>query len=192
MTQILSDTLEDRIAERLRGQRASLGWSLAELADRSGVSKAMLARVERGEANPTAALLGRVCRGLGITLTALMAAAEHADTTLWRAADQPVWADPGTGLTRQVVGTPIAAGGAEIARLTLPAGTVVSYDVAPLRALHQHLLMEAGMLRYGIGDRSFDLAAGDCLAVRVDRPTRFEVLGDQPAHYLVVIAGAGW
>lgn len=34
-----------RIGERVRTERASRGWSLAELAERSGVSKAMLSKI---------------------------------------------------------------------------------------------------------------------------------------------------
>lgn len=186
MTPII-DPLEDRIAQRLRSQRETLGWSLGELAEQSGVSKAMIARVERGEASPTAALLGRLCAGLGITLTALMAAAEMTDATHWTVADQTVWQDPATGLVRRLVGTPLAGGGAEIARLTLPPGTVVSYEVPPRLVVHQHLVMLAGALRFTIGDDGFDLAPGDCVGARIDRRTRFEVLGTDPAEYLVVI-----
>ncbi len=180
------DDVERRIADRLRSQRETLGWSLGALAEHSGVSKAMIARVERGEASPTAALLGRLCAGLGITLTALMAAAEMTDATRWTLADQTVWQDPATGLVRRLVGTPLAGGGAEIARLTLPPGTVISYEMPPRLVVHQHLVMLAGALRFTVGHDAFDLAPGDCVGARIDRPTRFEVLGPDPAEYLVV------
>ena len=47
------------LARRLRLEREARGWSLAELAARSGVSKAMISKIERDEVSPTAALLGR-------------------------------------------------------------------------------------------------------------------------------------
>ena len=43
------------IAARLKAEREARGWSLAEFASRSGVSRAMISKVERGEASPTAA-----------------------------------------------------------------------------------------------------------------------------------------
>lgn len=181
------DGIEARIAAQLRAQREALGWSLGELAQRSGVSKTTIARVEQQVASPTAGLLGRLCSGLGITLSALMASAERADVMVWGVVDQPIWRDPETGLQRQVVGLPLAGGGADIARLTLAAGTDIAYPVPPRLALHQHLVMLAGRLRFTLGEDAFELAAGDCLAARVDRPTRFEVLGTEPAEYFVVI-----
>jgi transcriptional regulator with XRE-family HTH domain len=181
------DPLERRIAERLRVERDALGWSLGELATRSGVSKATINRIERGEASPTAALLGRLCAGLGITMTALMAAAESSDTIVWRAEEQPVWHDPATGLERRVVGTSFVSGGADIARVMLPKGTVIDYDLSPRLPFHQYLVMLVGRLRFTIGDATHELAAGDCLGARIDRPTRFEVIGARAAEYLVVI-----
>jgi transcriptional regulator with XRE-family HTH domain len=179
--------LEQRIAERIRLEREALGWSLGELATRSGVSKATINRIERCEASPTAALLGRLCAGLGITMTALMAAAESTDTMVWRADEQLVWHDPATGLARRIVGPPFAGGGAEIVRVTLPKGTVVDYELPPRLPFHQHLVMLAGRLRFTIGDTTHEIAAGDCLGARIDRPTCFQVIGARAADYLVVI-----
>ena len=49
-----------RIAERIRGLRATRGLTLEALAERSGVSRAMISRVERGESSPTAVLLDKI------------------------------------------------------------------------------------------------------------------------------------
>src|SRR5256885_9308575 len=56
------------IAQRLRRERQHRGWSLDELARRAGVSKAMLSKLERCEASPTATLLGRISGALGMTI----------------------------------------------------------------------------------------------------------------------------
>src|SRR5262249_61459409 len=43
-----------RIADRLRLERESRSWTLGDVANRSGVSRAMISKIERGEASPTA------------------------------------------------------------------------------------------------------------------------------------------
>ncbi len=53
------------IAERIRLEREDRGWSLSELAERSGVSKAMISKIERCEASPTATVLGRLSGAFG-------------------------------------------------------------------------------------------------------------------------------
>lgn len=184
---IVDDALERRMAERLRARRAELDLSLAEVAQRSGVSKAMVARVETGAASPTAGLLGRLCAGLGITMSSLMAAVEQEDATVLAAADQPRWVDPATRLERTAVSPPTAFGRVEIARLRLPAGAAVDYPAPPAVAFSQHVVGIAGELRFTVGERTFDVRAGDCVAARIDRPTRLEAPGPDDAEYLVVV-----
>lgn len=187
MTTIVDVDFGQRMAHRLRERRLELGLSLAELAGRSGVSRAMIGKVETGTASPTAGVLGRLCGGLGITMSALMAAVEREDVVLLRAADQPRWHDPATGLVRVAVSPVTPGSDVDVARLELPAGAVVEYPVPPDIGYAQHLVGIAGLLRLTIGARSFDVGPGDCVAARVDRPTRLEAVDDEPAEYLVII-----
>jgi len=60
------------IATRLLALRQSQGLSLADLAERSGVSKAMISKVERAQSSPTAVLLGKLAAGLGVPLAQLL------------------------------------------------------------------------------------------------------------------------
>jgi transcriptional regulator with XRE-family HTH domain len=188
---IVDDEIELRMAGRLRARRRELGLSLGELAARSAVSKAMIAKVEHGASSPTAGVLGRLCGGLGITMSALMAAVESEEAVLAAAADQPHWRDRESGLERVAVSPPTSFGAVEVARLSLPPATVVDYPTPPGVAFAQHILGLAGMLRFTLGKRSFEIATGDCVAARIDRPTRFEVVGAQAAEYLVIVERAG-
>ncbi len=188
---IVPERLDARMAERLRARRLELGLSLGELAELSGVSKAMIAKVESTASSPTAGILGRLCAGLGITMSALMAAVESEDATRLAAADQPHWRDPGTGLERVAMSPRASFSRVEVARLTLPAGTVVDYPAPPSVAYAQHLVGVSGSVRFTVGRSSFVVGPGDCVAARVDRPTRFEVVGGETAEYLVIVEREG-
>src|SRR4029453_12673933 len=59
---------ERRTAARLARLRPERGWSLEALAERSGISRATLSRLERGELSPPASMLGRLCSTYGWTL----------------------------------------------------------------------------------------------------------------------------
>jgi transcriptional regulator with XRE-family HTH domain len=191
MVTIVTDTVELRMAERLRERRQELDLSLGDLAERSGVSKAMIAKVEAGTSSPTAGVLGRLCAGLGITLSALMAAAETEEATQLVAEEQPRWRDPATGLERVAVSPQTPFSDVEIARLRLPAGTAVDYPTPPSVAYAQHIVGVAGTVRFTVGGRSFDVGPGDCVAARIDRPTRLEACGSEPAEYLVIVEQGG-
>src|SRR3954470_23071590 len=109
------------ISHRLRLEREARQWSLGTLAERSGVSKAMISKIERGESSPTAMLLGRLSGAFGLTLSAMLARAELQAGRLLRAADQPQWTDPETGYVRRHV-SPATEIPVEIVQVDLPAG----------------------------------------------------------------------
>ena len=54
----------DAFGERLRSERQGRGWSMDRLAEASGVSRAMISKIERGQSSPTAVLLGKLSAAL--------------------------------------------------------------------------------------------------------------------------------
>ena len=60
------------VADALRELRRKSGWSLDHAAQRTGVSKAMLGQIERGESRPPVATLWRLATGFGVPMTALL------------------------------------------------------------------------------------------------------------------------
>src|SRR2546429_3147123 len=97
----LMDDLSSRLAHRLRLERDSRGWSLAELAERSGVSKATISKIERSEVSPTAVVLVRLATAFDLTLAGLMLRAEGQGERLSRAADPPLLRGPQTRYLRK-------------------------------------------------------------------------------------------
>ena len=55
--------MNQHLAQRLKGLRSELGWSLDVAARETGVSKAMLGQIERGESSPTVATLWKIATG---------------------------------------------------------------------------------------------------------------------------------
>ena len=95
--------IERRIAQQLATLRAEHGWSLDALAERTGISRATLSRLERSELSPTAAMLGTLCTVYGWTLSRLMAEAETQPPNLVPSAQQATWTDPESRYRRRIV-----------------------------------------------------------------------------------------
>ena len=91
------------LAARIHLERTSREWSMDDLARRSGVSRAMISKIERDECSPTATVLGRLSGAFGISMSSLLANAEGEGRRLARFADQQVWQDPETQYTRRAV-----------------------------------------------------------------------------------------
>jgi transcriptional regulator with XRE-family HTH domain len=177
-------SLTDSLAEVVRSTREARGLSASALAERSGVSRAMIAKVERAEAQPTAALLGKLSAALGLTLSELVARAEQSDRRLIRAAEQPAWTDPETGYTRRAV-SPTSGGPLELVEVTLPAGAAIAYPADSYAFIHQQIWMLEGTLRIAEDETVHELHAGDCLEFGQPSPRTFSA--DAACRYLVAL-----
>jgi transcriptional regulator with XRE-family HTH domain len=179
--------IERRIAQRLARLRAERGWSLEALAERAGISRATLSRLERSELSPTAAMLGKLCTVYGWTLSRLMADAETRPPNLVPATAQAAWKDPESGYRRRVVSPPAPGLRGELVEVHMPAGATVSFDASPVPGLEHHLWMIEGALALDVEGSLFRLRAGDCLRYVLTGPTRFQNTGKREARYVVAM-----
>lgn len=181
------ENIDALIASRLLALRQSQALSLAELAERSGVSKAMISKVERAQSSPTAVLLGRLAAGLGVPLAQLLTEDKGLPQRLRTRAAQEVWRDPEAGyLRRQVAERRAGNGVVELVEVELPRSAQVGYPRWSGKPYRQCLWMLEGALRVDYGDERFELAPGDCLDFGVDRPLVFKALGRSGCRYLLV------
>src|ERR1700733_3119083 len=116
--------LNQRIAKRVRDQRAACEMSLETLAAKSGVSRSMISAVERGESSPTAVVLEKLAAGLNVTLPSLFDPpnAESPTSLVSRREDQPLWRDPATGYVRRNVSPPGVPQPMQIVEVQFPPG----------------------------------------------------------------------
>lgn len=180
-------SLEARLTVRLAHLRLEHGYSLDHLAEKSGISRATLSRLERGETSPTAGMLGALCAVFQTPLSRLIAEVEDAGTSLVRAADQAVWSDPDSGFVRRMVSPPAQAFLGELIEGRLPPGADIRYARSPLLGLEHHLWLFSGILRLEVDGSQYDLLPGDCLRYRLFGASRFHNVGDQDARYVLAM-----
>ncbi|MEU9332707.1 XRE family transcriptional regulator [Streptomyces sp. NPDC048290] len=182
------DPVDVRLAARLAELRAEQGWSLDELAERTGVSRSTLSRAERGEISPTAATLNRLCHVYGRTMSRLLGEVEGEPAALLRAADQPRWEDRASGFVRRSVSPPHPGLRGELVEARLTAGADIAYDRPPVPGLEQHIWVLEGALEVTEGDTAGQrLERGDCLRLRVWGATRFHCPGPGDVRYLLAV-----
>jgi len=183
-------TLEAIIGERVRQYRQAASLSSTDLAHRTGMSRAMISRVESATTSSSLSTLQRLAEGLGIPVTALFR---------------------GVDSEREAVYTPAGAGA-----LTVRSGTRHGHEyrsLGHLRAtgeaaleptlvtlteasmvfpLFQHpgeefLYMLEGKLEYRHGQLTYMLEPGDSLTFRGETPHGPERLVDVPIRFLAII-----
>ncbi|MBJ3816323.1 helix-turn-helix domain-containing protein [Shimwellia pseudoproteus] len=181
------DTLNQRIASRIRIERESRGWSVADLAGQAGVSRGMIHKIERAESSPTATLLGRISGAFGISMSTLIARAEMPEGQLLRQADQPVWQDPQSGYLRRHL-SPRSDVPVDLVQITLPPGSDVPMPAAAYIDARQLIWVQQGALIFREGAHLHRMAAGDCLALGPPNDCAFINRSDAPCIYVVVRA----
>jgi transcriptional regulator with XRE-family HTH domain len=180
------DDASAAIAGRIKALRSERGWSLADLSARARVSKAMLSKVERGEASPTAVVLVRIATAFGLTLAALAAPAEAGRPRLVRAGSQPVWRDPKTRyLRRQLFSS--AECPLELVDVTLPARATVSFPASAYEFSWHVVVVLDGKLEVREGRLRSELATGDRLEFGAPSDVTFRNRGARACRYLVAV-----
>ncbi|MCX8998006.1 XRE family transcriptional regulator [Rhizobiaceae bacterium BDR2-2] len=180
--------LNQRIAFRLKALRTAKRLTLDELAGLSGVSRAMISRIERGDASPTATLLSRIVSAFGLSLSAFFEEAERNASPLARRAGQPVWRDPETGYVRRSVSPAGMPARADIVEVEFPPGGTVSYpSLSGQPAMVQHVWLFSGLLDMTADGATHRMQPGDCLFMTLSTPHAFHNPGPGPARYAVII-----
>jgi transcriptional regulator with XRE-family HTH domain len=174
------------IAHRLRELRDTQGLSLALLAERSGVSRSNISLIERGESSATATVLDKLSAALGVTVASLFEKpAEDAPSPVSRAADQPVWTDPGSGYVRRNL-SPGVYSPIQLVEVSFPAGQRVAYETSARDVdVHQQVWIIEGTMEVSVGKSVWTLETGDCLAMRLDQPIAYHNPTTTPARYMV-------
>jgi transcriptional regulator with XRE-family HTH domain len=176
-----------QIARRVRLEREMRGWSLADLGERSGVSKATISKIEREEVSPTAVILVRLAGAFDLTLAGLLLRAEGEGKRLSRAADQPVWRDPETGyLRKQVFCRPDHP--LEVVQVEMPASQRVVFPASSYAHIRQAVWVVSGDLVIVEGGERHLLSAGDCLGFGPPSEVTLANETVAPCVYVVVLA----
>jgi len=71
------DAVLSQIGRRVRARRTSMGWTLREIAERSGISPRFLCDLEAGKGNISVARLADVARALDVPIVSLMSTEEE-------------------------------------------------------------------------------------------------------------------
>ncbi len=182
--------LERIIAGQLRRYRTAHGLSAAELAARTGLSKAMISKIESASTSCSLTTLQRLADGLRIPVTALFRGADtDRDATFTKNGQGSLTVRSGTqhGHEYRVLGT--LKGRTDALEPTLVTLTNAS-DVFPL---FQHpgtefIYMLSGKMIYGHGAYEYTMEAGDSLLLDGEGPHGPLELLDLPIRFLAIAA----
>lgn len=165
--------------------------TLEALSEKSGVSRAMLSKIERGEKNPTLVVAAKLSEGFEVTLSRLIGMEERREVVLVPRDRRMVMRDPETGFERQLLSPPFGKRGIEFVRNVMPEGST-SGDFPPHeKGVREYIVVEKGRLRAILGGEEYLLEEGDAIYFEADVGHRFENAGEGECGYYLVIDSGG-
>ncbi len=172
-----------RIGARLRRLRAERGWRLEDLAERTGLSKAYLSRLESGERQPSLGALSSVARAYGVSFSSLFESEPEAgNRAIVRAADNLV--QRGRGLLYTNLSSKSWTFNMQPLRVVVPAER--EEDVVYQHEGEQWLYTLSGRLSLKFGDEECVLEPGDAAHFDAETPHRLRALGGRDAEIILV------
>lgn len=157
-----------QIGEAIRRRRQALKITQSDLADRSGVSKAMICDVESDKKNPTIRILGQIAAGLDCSISELLDLDEAPRFVPERRSQQRVLRDPENGMERRVLSTPMIRRGIEIIQYTYPPGSDCGGFPPHHHGTFETAIVVKGRVKMEIGSESTELGEGDCVTYAAD------------------------
>ena len=189
---MVDEVASGRLGERVRELRRERGLTLDGLAGRSGVSRAMISKVERGEKNPTLVVAAKVAEGLGVSLSQLVGVDERREVVVVPRARRTVMRDPETGFERQLLSPGFGGRGIEFIRNVVPEESTSGEFPPHRRGVTEYVVVERGRLRAILGGEDYLMEEGDALYFEADIPHRFDNVGrGECSYYLVIDSKSG-
>lgn len=179
-----------RIGPAIQRQRKGRGLTLERLAAMSGVSKSMLSQIERGQANPTFAVLWSLTRALKIEFSDLLdggsAPSEVSSVEVLTAAQTPEIKSADGTCRLRILSPPRLAGTMEWYELHVaPGGALDSAPHAP--GAFEHFTALTPGFRVSSDGSEREVGAGETARYQADVPHRIVNASDETATGLLIV-----
>ena len=181
-----SEDVKSALSRNLKRLRLSRGWSLDDLATRSGVSRAMIVQVEGAKTN---ASLGTICEladALAVPVQSLIEVPKENRIQLVPAADTSVlWSDDAGSWARLLCGTS-----------TREKLELWSWSLAPKAEYsskaHGHgtreiIWVTSGSLSVATGSGDTKASAGDCIIFEADHQHTYRNAGRGTCEFSMIV-----
>lgn len=177
--------ITNRIAVNTRRLREQKKLTLDAAANLTGVSRSMLAQIEKGEVNPTISVLWKIANGYKVSFTSLVEGEEQAVSVLRGDRIQPLNEDQG-----RYRNYPIFAFDEhklfETYRIVMePQGTLTAQP--HLKGAEEYITVFSGQADITVAEETYHLSKGDSIRFYADVPHVYRNPGSETAELSMLI-----
>lgn len=177
--------ITNTIASNTRRIREQKKMTLDTAASATGVSRSMLAQIEKGEVNPTISVLWKIANGYKVSFTSLVEEKNDTISVIRQADIQPLKEDGDRYLNYPIF--PFNEQKLfETYRIVIKSGGSLSAQ-PHLRGAEEYITVFAGQINIIVGEERFQLSTGDSIRFDADIPHAYQNAGMETAELSMLI-----
>jgi transcriptional regulator with XRE-family HTH domain len=185
-TQESIDDLAQLIGRNLKRLRQARGYSMEQLAKRSGVSRAMLSQVEHGRSVPTIGLLWKIASALDVPFSTLTSQSDTPGTVVLKAAEGKILSSRDGKFVSRALFPFHNERRVEFYELTLKRGAIEKADPHAAGTM-ENLVVSVGEVEIGTATGTYHLSPGDAIVFEADIPHSYRNVGAVDAIMFLVM-----
>ncbi len=183
------DDLVIIIGANLAQIRRERGLSLDNVAELTGVSKGMLAQIEKGQKTPSVTILWKIANGLKVSMSALMKNSQSTVSVLSLSKSSMLSEDDGKYRTGSLLPFDVDTK-FEVLRMELEPGGIHESS-AHTNDVMEYVLVATGQLEIEIQDKTYRANSGDAIMFQGDVDHKYINRGEEPVSTFIVIYYGG-
>ena len=178
-------SINTAVSQNIRRAREQKKLTLDAAANATGVSRSMLAQIEKGDANPTISVLWKIANGYKVSFTSLIEQAPEAAVVLPADAVRPIVEDGGKYVNYPAFGFDERRGFESYRILIAPGGGLLAEP--HLTGTEEYITVFAGNVEIAAAERRFALATGDSIRFLADVPHSYRNPGTEEARLSMIL-----
>lgn len=173
------------VAANIKRIREQKKLTLDAAAEATGVSRSMLAQIEKGDVNPTISVLWKIANGYKVSFTSLVERKNSAVSVVRQADAEPLEEDDGRYLDYPIF--PFDERTLfETYRIVIePAGRLSAEP--HLNGSEEYITVFAGRVEITVADERFELEKGDSIRFQADTAHSYRNIGTERAELSMLI-----
>jgi transcriptional regulator with XRE-family HTH domain len=176
-----------KLGEAVKRRRLEQRLTLEQLADKSGVSRAAISKIERGDSGASTPVLGKLAEALDLSISQLVGGPRSAPVLHIPRESQPVFIEEATGFERRSLSPMYFGRGIDFVLNRLPPKAKTGPFPSHRQGVEEHLYVTKGRLKVILDGEDHVLEAGDYLFFCADLSHAFENLASSVCEYFIVI-----
>ncbi len=178
-----------QIGNNIRKIRRERGLSLEQMAELTGVSKAMIGQIERGDSNPTVAILWKIANGIKVSFSSLVEKPANQVSIIHYKNVQPVQEDSGKYIVYPIFPfDPLKKW--ESYRVEMKPGCSYRNEGHP-KGVEEYITVLSGKVALRINEEIYELQEGSSIRFAADSGHEYLNLSNEIAVCSMVIYYGG-